>query len=626
MLSPNGICRRTAKSSLFLWAVFSLTLSASGVIRFTEVSTLFLVRGYNYFGGQGAAWVDVNRDGRIDLYVKNFQAKGVPAVNDILFINYSTYFADEAVGRGVADGYAYGTHGTVFADIDNDKDFDLFATTTYLGFSPAFNHLYRNTGNGFYQDITSSISPPQTTSVAPRGAAAADFDRDGDLDFYFSNALSNPFLPYPVSEQALSNFYVNNGLGTFTAMYRGVNWSGFTQGVSAVDIDNDGDIDLAEAKWDPPSTIYLNDGFGNFRDAGKEWGLPQDIYVEDNGMTFADVDNDGDMDLAVVGSQKVVLYRNQNKSFIRYQTINSSRTHRGFHVAFGDFDHDGDLDMYLSGERVYENDGTGLFAAVSSTSSGLSASLASLDPRGCALGDFDGDGDLDIYVTDWDNYNLLFRNEINNSDWLQVEITGDHLGAVGGIGTKLDLYAAGHLNEPAYLKGHREIQGEYGYLGQDMPIIHFGAPSAGGAKYDLRVTFLDGQQKTLRNLAPGQKIQVASISAPLNFQGKKIENKALFYRETLIELSWEPNPQNTGVAKYRLYQVNAGQTLIAEVPASQFSYTLRNMDKAKTYVFAITAVDEANNESESATLTVSGASTKEITRRQGLTRGQKGIT
>jgi fibronectin type 3 domain-containing protein len=91
-------------------------------------------------------------------------------------------------------------------------------------------------------------------------------------------------------------------------------------------------------------------------------------------------------------------------------------------------------------------------------------------------------------------------------------------------------------------------------------------------------------------------------------------------------LSWEPNPQNTDVAKYRLYQVDAGQTLIAEVPASQFNYTLRNMDKAKAYVFAITAVDEASNESESAPVTVSGGPTKEITRRQGLARGQKGIT
>ncbi len=626
MLSPNGICRRNAKSGLLLWAVFSLTLSASGVIRFTEVSTLFLVKGYNYFGGQGAAWVDVNRDGRLDLYVKNAQAKGLPAVNDILFINYNTYFFDEAVSRGAADGYAYGTHGAVFADIDNDKDFDLFATTTYLGISPAHNHIYRNAGNGFFQDITSSISPPQTINVSPRGVAAADFDKDGDLDFYFSNALPNPFLSYPIDPQGLSNFYVNNGLGTFTSMYRGVDWSGFTQGVSAVDIDNDGDIDLAEAKWDPPSTIYLNDGFGNFRDAGEEWGLPQTSFVEDNGMTFADVDNDGDLDLAVVGSQKVVLYKNQNKSFIRYQTVNSSRTHSGFHAAFGDFDHDGDLDMYLSGERVYENDGTGLFTAVSVANSGLSASLSSLDPRGCALGDFDGDGDLDIYVTDRDSYNLLFRNEINNSDWLQVEITGDHLGAIGGIGTKLDLYAAGHLNEPAYLKGHREIQGEYGYLGQDMPIAHFGAPSAGGAQYDLKVTFLNGRQKTLSNLSPGQKIQVSSISPPLNFLGKKVENKALFYRETLIELSWEPNPQNTGVAKYRLYQVDTGQTLIAEVPASQYSYTLRNTDKSRAYVFAIAAVDEADNESELAAITVSGSPAKETTRRQGLGRGQKGIT
>jgi hypothetical protein len=626
MLSPNRICRRKVKSGLFLWAVFSLALSASGVIRFTEVSAIFLVKGYNYFGGQGAAWVDVNRDGRLDLYVKNAQAKGIPAVNDILFINYSAYFFDEAVARGVADGYAYGTHGAVFADIDSDKDFDLFATTTYLGISPAHNHIYRNAGNGFFQDITSSISPPQTINVSPRGVAAADFDKDGDLDFYFSNALPNPFLSYPIDPQAVFNFYVNNGVGTFTSMYRGVNWSGFTQGVSAVDIDNDGDIDLAEAKWDPPSTIYLNDGFGNFRDAGEEWGLPQTSFIEDNGMTFADVDNDGDLDLAVVGSQKVVLYKNQNKSFSRYQTVNSSRTHSGFHAAFGDFDHDGDLDMYLSGERVYENNGTGLFTAVSVANSGLSASLSSLDPRGCALGDFDGDGDLDIYVTDRDSFNLLFRNEINNSDWLQVEITGDHLGAIGGIGTKLDLYAAGHLNEPAYLKGHREIQGEYGYLGQDMPIAHFGAPSAGGAKYDLKVTFLNGRQKTLRNLSPGQKIEVSSISPPLNFLGKKVENKALFYRETLIELSWEPNPQNTGVAKYRLYQVDSGQTLIAEVPAGQYSYTLRNIDKSRTYVFTITAVDEADNESESAGITVSGGPAKEITRRQGLGRGQKGVT
>jgi hypothetical protein len=258
--------------------------------------------------------------------------------------------------------------------------------------------------------------------------------------------------------------------------------------------------------------------------------------------------------------------------------------------------------------------------------SGLAASLTTVDPRGCAVGDYDNDGDLDIYLADKRAYNLLFRNDLNNSDWIQVEIISDHTGSIGGLGTKVDLYAAGHAGEKAFLKGHREIQGEYGYLGQDMPIAHFGAPSAGGARYDLRVTFLDGRQKTFQNLTPGQRIQVALISPPLNFQGVKKENNALFYRESLIELIWEPNPLNTNIQKYRIYEANGSLSLLAEVPGNQFEWTIRDVSKTKAYRFAVSAVDDAGSESEPAYTVVNGGSSEETEKRRGVFRTLKGIS
>ena len=610
------------RSSLFLFGLIGTAVFSFGQIHFTEVSAQFDVRGYSYFGGHGVSWVDVNRDGRIDIFVKNQGAAGIPAVPDILYINYGSYFVDEADGRGAADAYAYGTHGAIFVDLDRDRDFDLFASTTYGGISPAHNHLYRNNGNAFFEDITSSIVPAQTTDLTTCGVAAADFDGDGDIDLYFTNPLPDPepFSPPPYPPQSLPNFYINNGDGTFTPEYRGIDWTGFTQGVTTGDYDGDGDIDIAQAMWGPPSTIYRNDGSGLFRNVGGQVGLPVTSGRFDNGVVWADVDNDGDLDLAIVGEGRIALYRNAGTSYSRYQVITWTRPIDGYHVCFGDFDNDTDLDLYLSGENVYENDGQGNFTIVPAVESGLEDSLTMVDPRGAALADFDGDGDLDIYVTDARGYNRLFRNDLNNSDWIEAEIMNDPRGHIGSIGSKLDLYLAGQAGVPTYLKGHREMTGEYGYLGQDMPIAHFGVAAAGGAQYDLRVTFPDGTQRVYGRLTPGQKVQVASISPPLNLRGEKIENKALFYRETLIELTWEPNPLNDDVQKYKVYELDQGQNLLAELPANQFSYTLRNTDKAKAYRFAVTAVDTQGLESEPATTTVNGEAPVERSKARGLSK------
>lgn len=554
-----------AKSSigLFLFGLLLLPLVSYGSIRFTNVTNQFLVKGYSYFGGHGVCWIDVNNDKRLDIYVKNVGAKGILAVKNILFINYGAYFLDEADLRGVSDGYAIGTHGAVFVDLDKDEDFDLFSTTTFDGISPAHNHIYRNDGVGFFQDATSGIFPKQEIDTASRGVATGDFDGDGDVDLFFTNPLPDPlyFNPGQSPAQELKNFYRNEGEGIFTPMYRGIDWTGFVQGVSSVDMDGDGDLDIAEAKWGAPSTIYQNDGKGNFTDAGENIGLPQDYNVHDNGMIFADVDNDKDMDLTIIGKERLALYENRSNIFYKYQTINPYEPFEGFHVCFGDFDHDCDLDLYLSGENVYENDGHGIFTLVLSSTSGLSSSVNTEDPRGSALGDFDNDGDLDIYVTDKKKYNLLLRNEVNNSSWIQVEILTDHTAGVGGIGTKLDLYSAGYLNRPKFLKGHREVQGEYGYLGQDMPLVHFGAPAS--EKYDLKVTFLDGSEKIIWDISPGKIIQVSKIPPPPPIPDPPVNlnvDISIFSLKKspkiLYHLSWKKNPENVDefVKEYKIYK------------------------------------------------------------------------
>jgi hypothetical protein len=598
---------KSAKRSFVAALIFVLSpLFLTGSLHFTDVTQKYKVGGASYFGSHGICWVDINSDGLLDIYIKNHKNRGELSVENLLFMNYGSTFANEAFARGVDDAYPFGTHGAVFADFDKDKDFDLFSTTTYGGTSPSFNHIYENDGTGYFQDVTENIFPSQDRDTFSRGVAAADFDGDGDIDFYFTNPLSgiDSFNPQPSPPQQLKNFYINNGDGTFTWDYRGIEWNGFVQGVSAVDVDQDGDIDLAEAKWAPPSTIYLNDGNGYFDKAGASLGLPLSVNVRDNGMTFADFDNDGDLDLSIIGNNRIALYKNREGIFHRYSTMSTSGMKYGYHCCFGDFDHDGDLDLYESGGYFYQNDGQGNFSFVSINISALVASLDTDDPRSSALGDFDNDGDLDIYITDRIRHNVLLRNDVDDSNWIQIEIISDQTGGTGGIGAKLRLYEAGHLGEPGFLKGFRELTGEYGYLAQNMPAAHFGVDHS--LKYDLMIEFLNGEQRTVSDITPGHKIQTAYILPPLDLRGEEKLNKGLFYYENIIRLAWNANPGNSSITKYKVYKIEPWRKFIYmdEVMANIFEYVVRNTNQSSERVFAVTAVNSQNIEGAPAFVTI----------------------
>ncbi len=282
--------------------------------------------------------------------------------------------SDEAGLAGLLGGL-----NLVTADYDNDGDVDVFvlrgAWLRHQG--RHINSLLRNEGNGRFIDMT--IEAGLGASRWPTQTAAfADYDLDGDLDLYVGNE-SEPGQPAP------NELYSNNGNGTFTnvAEEAGVLNGRYTKGVTWGDIDNDGDPDLYVSNMAAPNRLYLNEGNGKFSDVAIERGVGAPI----SGFPcwFFDYDNDGALDLFAASFG------------------GPSRPPTLADVA-GSY-----LGLRHKGERfcLYKGDGKGGFRDV--------AQAAGLDqawlPMGSNFGDADNDGFLDIYLgTGYPFYEGLMPN------------------------------------------------------------------------------------------------------------------------------------------------------------------------------------------------------------------------
>ena len=246
--------------------------------------------------------------------------------------------------------------GTAWGDYDNDGDLDLFVVNHGL----QNDFLYSNNGDGTFTKVTTD--PAVTGGGSGSGASWGDYDNDGDLDLFVANRGNN-FL------------YTNNGNGTFTKVTDDpiVTDGGDSWGGSWGDYDNDGDLDLFVANQIPGGQnnfLYTNNGDGTFNKVTT--GPVVSDGGSSQGASWGDYDNDGDLDLIVanVGFENNFLYANNGDGSFTAVNTGPVVTNGGesYGSSWGDYDNDGDLDLFVANFNqnnfLYANNGNGTFAAV----------------------------------------------------------------------------------------------------------------------------------------------------------------------------------------------------------------------------------------------------------------------
>jgi hypothetical protein len=426
-----------AAVALSVW----LATSASAAWHFTDVTTeagLVYQHGYADPGfdeaadnAGGVAAGDYDRDGFVDLYV----VRGDVGPN-LLFRNRGDGTFEE---RGASAGLALGavpTSGPLFADLDGDGWLDLVVG----GISGTATQVYRNRGDGTFEDVTAASGLVVPDGRSTFGATAADYDGDGDVDLFLAHWSSSFFNVFDTSSYHL---WQNQGGGTFVdvTLAAGIvpmavtdNFDSFTG--NFVDIDGDGDLDLLVAADFLSSRIYRNDGDGTFTDV-----TDRGVITDGNGMGAAigDYDEDGDFDWFVTSiwdpngisegfwdTSGNRLYRNRGDGTFEDATDAAGVRvgYWGWGATFQDFDDDGHLDLYhVNGwgdaaivqtaefvadpARLYVGNGRGAFVEQAATR-GVADTA---EGRGVVAFDFDRDGDLDLFVASNGGAPHLYRND-----------------------------------------------------------------------------------------------------------------------------------------------------------------------------------------------------------------------
>jgi hypothetical protein len=499
---------------------------AAKAFSFTDVTSSVGIAGDPLAGGHGVAFQDVNGDGYLDIYISNTPVPIVPTNNFLFINNQGESFTEEAVQRGV-NGMASAPHGIAFADFDNDGDFDLLVAFAGHGEEePGQSRLYINDGNGFFSDGTERARLLGRHGDS-RGVTVADFDRDGRVDFFITGMYEISVVA-PESPIQVKNLFRNRGQGRFHPRFPGILFTGFSQSISAGDLNGDGYPDLVESKWPAWSygqlsnSLWINDGDGTFTDCSELIG---DDFERDGGTPYnatilGDTDNDGDLDMILLADTKLRFYRNDGNLTFTDITEDSGLIGGSFSAALGDLDNDGDLDLVVPHSHgyysVFENVGGNHF--VNHADSGVIPPYFN-DPRGCALGDYDNDGDLDLAIVHKYNRIELFRNDIKSRTWLKLLLVSPS-GEIGAVGAKVRVYKAGYLGKKRYFLAYREAVASAGYLDQNTAVVHLGFTNP-KQHVDIEIEYVDGSKYSLTNVRQRQFI-LFDPSKPTDYKtGKK---------------------------------------------------------------------------------------------------------
>jgi enediyne biosynthesis protein E4 len=541
--------------ALTLWALASAAASIEFVdateavgITFTHANSATSSKHLVETMGGGVALLDYDGDGRLDVFFTNgakivdpMPPGGRPDKSDPAFWNRlyrqgaDGRFTDVTERAGVSGmpQNHYGM-GAAVGDYDNDGDADLYVTS-YGG-----NTLYRNTGQGRFEDVTARAG------VAAGGwstsAGFFDYDNDGHLDLFVSRYLAWSFQDnrhcgekkpgyraycHPDNFDGVANLlFRNNGDGTFSdvsarAGLAGVSGKGL--GVAFADYDDDGRTDVYVANDSFPSFLFRNQADGPFT----EEGLLAGVALNEDGKTFAgmgvdfgDYDNDGRPDLIVtdLSNERYRLFRHNGDGTFRDATNTTgigaaTLAFSGWSTRFFDYDNDGWKDIFVAQGHVMDTiektspnlrylqpplllrNQSGRFVRVIAGSAFEQAWAG----RGAAFGDLDNDGDLDAIVSNVGQRAVVLRNDGGHSrGWLRIVTRGTRSNR-DGIGCKVKVVGASGLTQ------HFTVTTAVGYLSASDKRLLVGLGTDASARR-VEIRWPSGTTQTFADVPAGQTL------------------------------------------------------------------------------------------------------------------------
>ena len=494
--------------------------------------------------GCGCAFIDYDNDGWMDIFIlSGTRLEGAPAgaTNRLYKNNRDGTFTDVTEKAGLRSvGWAC---GVCVGDYNNDGFDDIFCA--YFG----QNILYRNNGDGTFTDVTKAAGLLNSEQRWGAGCSFVDYDRDGHLDLFVSNYVHFSVEQTPLPGQNANCVYLgipvacgprglptnkhqlfhNNGDGTFTDVSEraGITRAAPSYGmtVAAADFDEDGWPDIYVASDASPSLLFMNNHDGTF----KEEGILRGVAMNDDGMEQAgmgvavgDYNLDGHLDIFKThfADDTSILYRNDGKAYFQDATAASRLGVENRYVCWGagiiDLDNDGYPDMFMTTghvdpkvenklpqypnktpRAVFRNLGQGVFEElIEQAGPGVSAAHCS---RGCAFGDFDNDGDVDMVIVNLNEPPSLLRNDlIVRANWIKVKLDGVKSNR-SAIGARVLAHYGGKTQAQAVLS-------QSSFFSCNDPRLHFGLGASTSA--DLEIFWPNGLHETYKAVAANQLVTI----------------------------------------------------------------------------------------------------------------------
>lgn len=474
---------------------------------------------------QAVAFGDYDNDGWVDFILTKGNDLDASSYINYLFKSSSSGLTNENIAPFNTINTTSGTAS--WADIDDDGDLDLYIAAAQPGFfgSKPDNNFFINNGDGTFTDVTGNFDfgAIATDNEDSRHVGWGDFNNDGYPDIFIDNGSIGAFGP----GKGTNSFYANDGDGTFTKESESTignivssslnDYRTFGSGFGWSDFNNDGYLDIFNCSGAGAAANILwqnNPSTGQFDDVTPSiMQVTQTSFIS---CSWTDYDNDGDLDLFICNIEDGSIVRNflyQNNSspstvsFTEMSGIGALVTdeYNSAGSTWGDFDNDGDLDVFVTNKdgsdgnsvaTLYSNSGSGSYTFTKVKDYNFT-DPNDFDGRGVASADINNDGFLDL-VTARAGYPLYFENSASNSNnFVSVKLVGTGTTNKHALGSRI-LTIANIPEQSGTTTQLREISGQTGGGGQNDMRAHFGLGSADKID-EVRAQWLNSTGGSTRN-------------------------------------------------------------------------------------------------------------------------------